>query len=117
MNKDSQSPSDRAAQRSVDRAKRRLADKSQHEIYTEVQKQRLKNKQQEQQIIDSLIESVFARRSKVIRLNFWRGVAFGLGSALGGTIILAITLWFLSSVVDWFPLIGDFVREITKYAQ
>ncbi len=108
---------DQSVRRSVDQTKKRLDSQDHAKAYMEAQKQRLKNKQQEQQIIDDLVESVYAKRYKLIKFNFWRGVSFGLGSALGGTIVLAVVLWLLGNVVDWFPLIGDFVREVMKYVK
>lgn len=53
----------------------------------------------------------YARRVDVYKMNFIRGIFFGLGSALGGTVIIAIGIWVLSWFVD-FPLIGNTLKNL-----
>lgn len=63
--------------------------------------------------IDTLFDDMYKNRKKVYRLNFWRGVFFGLGSALGGTLVLALAIWVLSFFVD-FPVIGEMIDNLVK---
>ena len=42
-----------------------------------------------------------------------RGLAFGLGSVLGATIVVSIVAWFISQV-EFIPLIGGRATEILK---
>ena len=40
-----------------------------------------------------------------------RGLAFGLGSVLGATIVVSIVAWFISQI-EFIPLIGSWASEI-----
>ena len=42
-----------------------------------------------------------------------RGLAFGLGSVLGATIVVSIVAWFISQIA-FSPLIGEWASEILK---
>jgi len=63
----------------------------------------------------SLIEELFydfhRSRKEVYTTNFIRGIFFGLGSVLGGTIIVAIIIWILSWFVN-FPGVGDYFQQL-----
>lgn len=69
-----------------------------------------------QQIVDKLVLEAYARKSKLLKFSFLQGICFGLGSAIGGTIVLAVVIWLLSRMVDWFPLLGDFVNQLIEYS-
>lgn len=62
-------------------------------------------------VIDAVFEDLYQDRRRVYRMNFVRGVYFGLGQALGGTIILAVAIWILTWFVN-FPLIGQWIKEL-----
>lgn len=54
--------------------------------------------------LQELFEDVYvANRSKIIWTNFLRGIAFGLGTFIGGTIVVAAILWVVSMTTDFFP--------------
>ncbi len=73
-------------------------------------------------------------RAEVKRLNeqryfryessfFWvavwslaRGLFFGLGSALGATILLAVVVRMLGSI-DFIPILGDWAKQIIEQIQ
>jgi hypothetical protein len=75
-----------------------------------------------------------ALRAEVKRLNeqryfryesslFWvaiwslaRGLFFGLGSALGATILLAFVVRMLGSI-DFIPILGDWAKQIIEQIQ
>lgn len=61
-------------------------------------------------VLEDLFYDFNRRRADVYKMNFVRGIFFGLGSALGGTVILAIAVWLLSLFVD-LPGIGQSVQE------
>jgi hypothetical protein len=44
--------------------------------------------------------------------NFLRGLAFGLGSVLGGTVIVAFLLYLLAHI-DFIPVLGEWGARIT----
>ncbi len=63
--------------------------------------------------ITELFESVYVHNKwRIVRMNFLRGIAFGLGTFLGGTIIVAIVVWILSQTVDLFPWARDFTQSL-----
>lgn len=57
-------------------------------------------------LLEKLFNDMYHDRKRIYRLNFFRGIFFGLGSVLGGTLVLSLLLWLLSLFVD-FPLIGE----------
>ncbi|MDR0956217.1 MAG: DUF5665 domain-containing protein [Candidatus Nomurabacteria bacterium] len=64
-------------------------------------------------LIRQLFEEVWTkRRGRMIGYNFLRGVAFGFGSLVGGTIVVAILVWILARVVNWFPMIQGFTQSL-----
>ena len=85
--------------------------------------------QDRREIDEDLVEEVRALRAEVRRLNeqrffriesslkqvaFWtlvRGLAWGLGSVLGATILLSILVQLLGSI-DFIPVIGDWAQQI-----
>ena len=50
----------------------------------------------------------------VYKMNFLRGIFFGLGSVLGGTIVVALIIWILSLLAGVFPPLADFFIGITN---
>lgn len=64
-------------------------------------------------IIEDLFNDFYLRRHRVYWMNFVRGLFFGFGSVLGGTILVAIAVWILSQFVH-FPGIGDFFQLLTN---
>lgn len=61
-------------------------------------------------LIEELFYDFHSSRKQVYKINFVRGLLFGLGSVLGGTVLVAIVVWILSLFVDW-PGIGDFLER------
>lgn len=63
-------------------------------------------------IIEELFDDFYLHRRRVYWLNFVRGLFFGFGSILGGTLLVAIVIWILSQFVHW-PGVGDFFEQLT----
>ena len=63
----------------------------------------------------AIIENFFNNYSiytwRVYRVNFFRGIFFGAGSIIGGTVGIAFLVWFLSLFIDW-PLLGEGIKTI-----
>lgn len=57
-------------------------------------------------VLEELFNDLYNDRKRIYKLNFIRGMLFGAGSALGGTLVLALIVWLLSLFVS-LPLIGD----------
>ena len=83
---------------------------------------------------DNLTAEVRALREEVARMNnhrfirlhdslwklgafqLFRGLAFGLGSVLGATLLVSIVIQMLSSM-DFIPVLGDWVQQIINQIQ
>ncbi len=48
---------------------------------------------------------------KMLGFQFIRGLAFGLGSVLGATVLVSILVYFLAQI-DFIPIIGEWAQEI-----
>lgn len=62
-------------------------------------------------VIEDLFYDFHRSRRQVYLMNFIRGIFFGLGSVLGGTLVVAIIIWILSLFVDW-PGVGNFFQQL-----
>lgn len=65
-----------------------------------------------QGVLEDLFYDFHRSRAQVYKMNFVRGIFFGLGSVLGGTIVVALIIWLLSMLANIFPPIGDFFHGI-----
>lgn len=69
---------------------------------------------------EGLLEDLFydfnRSRAQVYKMNFFRGLFFGLGSVLGGTVIVALIVWILSFFVN-IPGIGDQIQNVEHSIQ
>ena len=68
--------------------------------------------------IRELFESVYVvNKWKIVRMNFLRGIGFGLGTFLGGTIVVALVAWILTQTVDLFPWAHEFTQRLLDSLQ
>lgn len=56
---------------------------------------------------------VYVSIGKMLFNNFLGGLAWGFGTVLGATLVVALVLLLLSKL-DTVPIIGDFISEILK---
>ena len=63
-------------------------------------------------LVQDILEDMYANRAKVYQVNFFRGVFFGFGSVLGGTILIAFTVWVLAKLGAVVPFLSDFIQQI-----
>lgn len=76
---------------------------------------------QELRALRSEVEQLNAHRfvrmhDSIARLGLfqlYRGLAFGLGSVLGATILVSVAAYLLAQI-DFIPIIGDWASEIAK---
>ena len=61
-------------------------------------------------MLEELFNDLYKNRKRIYKLNFFRGVFFGLGSVIGGTVVLALLIWLLSLFVN-FPVVGNFFEQ------
>lgn len=68
----------------------------------------------------SLLEDLFydfnRSRAEIYKMNFVRGIFFGLGSVLGGTVVVALVVWLLHFFVQ-LPVVGDPARDVRQTIQ
>ncbi len=50
---------------------------------------------------------------KLMWFQFLRGLAFGLGSVMGATILVSIIGWWLSQF-EFIPIIGEWAKQIAE---
>lgn len=48
--------------------------------------------------------------------QLYRGLAFGLGSVLGATLLVSLVAFMLTSI-DFIPVLGDWARQILEEIQ
>lgn len=53
---------------------------------------------------------------RVIAFNLFRGLAFGLGTVLGASVLLSFIVWSLSQI-EFLPIIGEWAAEIARQMQ
>ncbi|MBN9397903.1 hypothetical protein J0I05_01690 [Candidatus Saccharibacteria bacterium] len=68
-------------------------------------------------ILEDLFYDFHSSRREVYWMNFIRGVFFGVGSVLGGTIVIALIIWLLSLLTDIPGGIGDFIQYVVDIVQ
>lgn len=65
----------------------------------------------QEQILQDLFQDMYKHRAKIYKMNFVRGIFLGLGTAIGGTLVVALLIWILSFFIN-APVVGDFVRDV-----
>lgn len=63
-------------------------------------------------ILEDLFYDFHSSRRQVYTFNFIRGIFFGLGTIIGGTIVVALVAWMLSWFTDIPGGFGDFVQYV-----
>ena len=63
-------------------------------------------------VLEELFNDFNRTRMEVYKMNFIRGIFFGLGSALGATVLIALLVMLLNVFTDLPGGIGDFVQQI-----
>lgn len=72
----------------------------------------------EDAVLEDLFYDLYRHRGSIYRVNFLRGVFFGLGTFLGGTIIVTIVILFLSWLMSIAPTsFHDFFQWIIQTLQ
>ncbi len=65
--------------------------------------------------LDTLNQLKFVRlynsTFKLLWLQFLKGIAFGLGSVLGATIVVSLLISILAQI-EFIPIVGEWAREI-----
>jgi hypothetical protein len=64
-----------------------------------------------QNLIEELFYDFNRSKAQIFWVNFQRGIFFGIGSVLGGALIIAITVMILSRL-NLPGVLGDFIQQI-----
>ncbi len=65
-------------------------------------------------IIEDLFFDFNKSKADIFWMNFFRGIFFGVGSVLGGTLVIALVLSLLSLLADIPGGVGDFIQYIVN---
>ena len=71
----------------------------------------------EEQVLQDLFYDLYRNRGRVYKTNFFRGIFFGLGTFLGGTVVVAIVVFILTWISSHLPTnvtIIDWLLEVLK---
>ena len=68
-------------------------------------------------VLEDLFNDFNRNRFTIYKFNFMRGIFFGLGSVLGGTVVLALLVWLLNGIGWLIPGIAGFLDEIVSVMQ
>ena len=60
----------------------------------------------EEAVLEDLFYDLYRHRGSIYRVNFIRGIFFGLGTFIGGTIVIAVVIIILSWIMSIAP--GNF---------
>ena len=59
---------------------------------------------------------IYKKKRHIMLDNFLGGIAWGLGTVVGISLI-AVILGFLISKIDLIPIIGDWLANVLRYTQ
>ncbi len=68
-------------------------------------------------VLEQLFNDFNRSRFTIYKFNFFRGIFFGLGSVLGGTVVLGILVWLLNLTGHLIPGVADFVNQVVQMMQ
>ena len=69
------------------------------------------NRGAQKNILEELFYDIYPNRWEIYRVNFFRGISFGFGSAIGATVLVVIAVMILNLFVNIPGGIGDFVKS------
>ena len=81
------------------------------------QTDKLKDSQEQaarKKLFEELFQDFNRSRFQVYKMNLVRGIFFGFGSVLGGTIVIGIAVWILSMIGNYVPGIGNFFDSLSQ---
>ncbi|HET9411845.1 MAG TPA: DUF5665 domain-containing protein [Candidatus Saccharimonadales bacterium] len=64
-------------------------------------------------VLEDLFDDYYKHRNQLYVMNFWRGLFFGAGSVIGGTLIVALLLWVLSAL-QFVPFLDGITSAVQQ---
>ena len=68
-------------------------------------------------VLVDLFNDFNRNRYIIYKMNFFRGVFFGFGSVLGGTVVVALVIWLLNATGQLIPGVAGFVESVVELMQ
>ena len=68
-------------------------------------------------VLEDLFYDFNASRAQIYKINFFRGIFFGVGTVIGGTLLVALIVWLLSLLTDVPGGFGHFIQYIVDTVQ
>lgn len=68
-------------------------------------------------ILEDLFYDFNRSRVQIYKMNFIRGVMFGAGTVIGGTVVIALLVWVLSLLANVIPPLDDFFEGVSRILQ
>jgi len=56
---------------------------------------------------------VYSSLPRLLAFNFARGLAVGLGTVMGASVLLSVLVWSLSQI-EFLPIIGEWAAQIAE---
>ena len=84
-----------------------------------IREKKLKNDEltAEEQVLEDLFYDLYRNRGSVYKVNFFRGIFFGLGTFLGGTVSVVLDIYLLTWISSLLPAnlsIIDWLLDVLK---
>jgi hypothetical protein len=82
-------------------------------------REKLENKDlaAEEAVLQDLFYDMYRYRGRIYHINLIRGIFFGFGSILGGTLLIALLIALLTFLAQIFPPISDFFTWLIQALQ
>ena len=65
------------------------------------------------ELLDHKILRDYSSTWRILWLNFLRGLAFGLGSVIGATILVYLTIQILAQI-EFIPILGEWAVQLIE---
>lgn len=82
-------------------------------VKKKIAKEEKKLDHQQKAYLEDMFNDIYSNRKRIYKLNFFRGVFFGLGTFLGGTVVIAMLIWLLSQFIDW-PWVAKLLQTLQQ---
>ena len=70
-----------------------------------------------QALLEELFNDFNRNRYEIYKINFFRGIFFGFGSLLGGTMLIVLLVWVLNLTGQLVPSVAGFIDQILSVMQ
>ncbi len=74
-------------------------------------------KDSRQALLEELFNDFNRNRYEIYKINFFRGIFFGFGSLLGGTMLIVLLVWVLNLTGQLVPSVAGFIDQILNVMQ